>query len=570
MKAAIQSLLISACLLCAVTGQAANVAVSGLPVATTLLQGDDFLVNITNAGLGTYTTKRINAFNLVRSAILSSNRTFQDLLFCPTNTYVPSGVTASGTVGTFLFTLTAGTTVRPNGTNWHTGDNILFSTFGPEQYRITQVLSSTQFTVKQQLKHTYSSAAITLFSPDFVVITDNNNNPHAYIEGDGSYTVDTEAGGLANSGVLGLNAGTNSVAWDISTDAFGHNRTGWEPTGVINQGMPFSMDLGAPGDTLRLLYDGTTDVRALTNVSKGFIAVDVPESYFVPAFATASQTISGTIHGARLTASGSVFVSPVAPGYTIVIGGTDAYVISKIISATVADVDMLLSANYSASAFAILPAHQLYNTITPSPAGFVTQDGSVGVVGENLANAQTALRFSNDTNSFSVRPHLETEGTRLEFYSEQNGQPVFALNEFAPGDSLHVEANGHVGVTYGLTNIHGSTVNVDLALACSNSVSAKQFIATQVNISGSNIDWTAGDKFYKILSASTPFVFSNVADGDEPIIVSITDPSTYVVTWTGVVWPGGTPPTQTVSGHTDIYTFVRMNGTNFGTVVQNF
>lgn len=82
-----------------------------------------------------------------------------------------------------------------------------------------------------------------------------------------------------------------------------------------------------------------------------------------------------------------------------------------------------------------------------------------------------------------------------------------------------------------------------------------------------NIDWSAGETYRKTLSSgSNTFTFSNQADG-MTIVVALTG-SSSTVTWPGgVKWAGGTPPTQTASG-TDIYTFVNMNGTIYGSVVQ--
>jgi hypothetical protein len=86
-----------------------------------------------------------------------------------------------------------------------------------------------------------------------------------------------------------------------------------------------------------------------------------------------------------------------------------------------------------------------------------------------------------------------------------------------------------------------------------------------------DIDWNASSGTHsKTLSANTTFTFSNVVDG-KTIIVAVTNTaSNYTVTWPTVSWPGGTAPTQTVGAKTDIYTFVRIGSTTFGTVVQNF
>jgi hypothetical protein len=92
-------------------------------------------------------------------------------------------------------------------------------------------------------------------------------------------------------------------------------------------------------------------------------------------------------------------------------------------------------------------------------------------------------------------------------------------------------------------------------------------IATQA-ISASAIDWSTGSVFTKsITSTNTTFTFSNISSG-QTIVVRITA-TTGTVTWPTVKWPGGTPPTQTVSG-TDVYTFVNDGTNTYGSYVQAF
>jgi hypothetical protein len=91
-----------------------------------------------------------------------------------------------------------------------------------------------------------------------------------------------------------------------------------------------------------------------------------------------------------------------------------------------------------------------------------------------------------------------------------------------------------------------------------------------VTISAAAINWASSSSFFKSISANTTFTFSNTTDG-QTIVVAITNTSgTATVTWPGTVqWPGGNVPTQTVNG-TDVYTFVDILGTIYGSVLQNF
>ena len=89
-------------------------------------------------------------------------------------------------------------------------------------------------------------------------------------------------------------------------------------------------------------------------------------------------------------------------------------------------------------------------------------------------------------------------------------------------------------------------------------------------ISASDIDWNASQTHSKTLSANTTFTFSNATDG-QTIVVAITNTaSNYTVTWPTVSWSGGVAPTQTTGAKTDIWTFVKIGSTIYGSVVQNF
>lgn len=89
-------------------------------------------------------------------------------------------------------------------------------------------------------------------------------------------------------------------------------------------------------------------------------------------------------------------------------------------------------------------------------------------------------------------------------------------------------------------------------------------------IASTAIDWSAASTFTKTLSANTTFTFSNATDG-QTIVVRITNTaSNYTVTWPTVSWSGGTAPVQTVGAKSDVYTFINIGGTYFGSAVQNF
>ncbi len=94
---------------------------------------------------------------------------------------------------------------------------------------------------------------------------------------------------------------------------------------------------------------------------------------------------------------------------------------------------------------------------------------------------------------------------------------------------------------------------------------------TSQSISASNIDWAQGNLFTKTLAANTTFTFSNQVSG-QVVVVRVTNTvANYTVTWpVGVLWSGGTAPTQTVGAKSDVYTFVYDGTTTYGSAVQDF
>jgi hypothetical protein len=94
-----------------------------------------------------------------------------------------------------------------------------------------------------------------------------------------------------------------------------------------------------------------------------------------------------------------------------------------------------------------------------------------------------------------------------------------------------------------------------------------QPINSQSTISASAVDWTF-THLYKTLGANTTFTFSNAADGKTIVIAITNTASNYTVTWPTVDWGSAGAPVQRVGAVTDIYTFVRINGTIYGSARQ--
>lgn len=87
--------------------------------------------------------------------------------------------------------------------------------------------------------------------------------------------------------------------------------------------------------------------------------------------------------------------------------------------------------------------------------------------------------------------------------------------------------------------------------------------------SGVALDWLVSKNYNVTITTNTTFSFANTLDGRK-LVVAVHATGSDSVTWpAGIKWPAGSPPTQTASG-TDIYTFLDIGGTIFGTVSQAF
>lgn len=87
--------------------------------------------------------------------------------------------------------------------------------------------------------------------------------------------------------------------------------------------------------------------------------------------------------------------------------------------------------------------------------------------------------------------------------------------------------------------------------------------------SGTSVDWSLSSSFSKTLSANTTFTFANATDGQVIVMTVLNTASNYTVTWPTVSWSGGSAPTQTTGAKTDVYTFMKVGSTIFGSAVQN-
>lgn len=192
----------------------------------------------------------------------------------PSNIFAGLG-TLSGVSGGNVFTI-SGSTCAAMGLA--TGYNIQSPNTGLPQYRINTILNTTQFTTFQAVDSHDTTVATYMVYPNAMRLNDINGNQHGTIENDSSISVDTEKGGLANSGAFYLNAGSNTVRINIETDTYGFNTVGFQMAagtlagGLFKNVYPLSVSVMAPDKCFEVLPDGTDSVGVgLTNRLGSFL-----------------------------------------------------------------------------------------------------------------------------------------------------------------------------------------------------------------------------------------------------------------------------------------------------------
>lgn len=95
-----------------------------------------------------------------------------------------------------------------------------------------------------------------------------------------------------------------------------------------------------------------------------------------------------------------------------------------------------------------------------------------------------------------------------------------------------------------------------------------------INVTESvDIDWDYANIFSRTISTDTTFTFSNTKDG-QSIYVRVKQDATgsWGVTWPGtILWPNRSSPTMsTAENSVDLYMFVQISGTVYGSYAQNY
>lgn len=153
------------------------------------------------------------------------------------------------------------------------------------------------------------------------------------------------------------------------------------------------------------------------------------------------------------------------------------------------------------------------------------------------------------------------------------------------GSNLQVQItniiNGETSLSTGVTSLNLLTGGITLVQKGGITITT---VGQTINISGANlagnnppsvvftnnIDWSTSNTFSGINTNSTlNLSFSNPSDG-QTISVLFNNVSSGLINWPAITkWPNSVIPVP-VSGNTDIYTFININGNIYSTAIQNF
>lgn len=218
--------------------------------------------------------------------------------------------------------------------------------------------------------------------------------------------------------------------------------------------------------------------------------------------------------------------------------------------------------------------------VTVPSAGVVTSDGSVLGSSATLVHEKGGLEADVSAYSGLVKisggaTSAVALGAGVETFL---GTPSGANLASALTSALPISkgGTGATSVSSGLVKSNGSTFSSVTApsgtvvgTTDTQTLTAKTYVAATTAMGALDVDWSTGNVFSKTLSAGgNTITFSNTSAGQVITVVLTSNGGGSTVTWPTVAWSGGAAPTQTSTG-VDVYTFVKVGSTIYGSVVQD-
>lgn len=138
------------------------------------------------------------------------------------------------------------------------------------------------------------------------------------------------------------------------------------------------------------------------------------------------------------------------------------------------------------------------------------------------------------------------------------------------GTNALVISGSNVGVG---TNTPADRLTVVGNTTISGTLSTTRLVSKNVVVgSGTTaIDWSLGDVFFRALTASTTFTFTNSLPGQRITVAVSNTAANYTVTWPSTLrWPASAAPVQTTGVKIDLYTFTNINNLIYGIRDANY
>jgi hypothetical protein len=489
--------------------------ISGIP-ATNVLNAADVAILNSSVGGGNFATRTMTMlqfFSLANSLLPTIHTNFQQFLSpsnkviatmwgVPTNTSNGLGTIFSSAQNVFLLsnTTAAANFILP-------GTQIQFPpAFGNGQAWVDGIIDQTHLLIHPW---GFNVAAGTWTNyPPLQVWTDINGVIQGGVESDG--TIFTMCGGIGGpgTGTFGNETGGGLILEDglssikvsmLSADGAGPLYGESFMLYSINRpgGQIMVVSAAAPNYSFGILQNGAASFEnSITNDTGAPVTIEMAQfpqgstnggGIYLPGSNTITPagTISGT-NGYALLGASSYNFNPNMIGEHISVGGAD-YTITGMPFPfgnphLVTTFPVVLSAPTGAS----FTLEQ--NTLTSADAtggGSFNASAAISQTGEIVAtgavnNSGQGILIADGTNSVRINTVLQVEGPRLEFQNLLT-HAMLALNQFAPGDSLAVKADGEVSMPNGITNANGSTVPINLPVVIAGTAKATGLITTLTN-----------------------------------------------------------------------------------------
>lgn len=206
-----------------------------------------------------------------------------------------------------------------------------------------------------------------------------------------------------------------------------------------------------------------------------------------------------------------------------------------------------------------------------------TQQGNIPVVAIPATPDPEVVVVADPTERGTTAPQklnqllIQTTDAANGNFSVWSAIGLFAGNWTLKTGSLASQNANAVSITGGSVSGIVPIAIADGGTASSTAAAARQNLALASAMPDSSvIDWLDSDNQFDNPFTDVVYTFDNEADGLK-IDIAINMGSGFTITWpSNVKWVGGTPPTPSGVALTDVYTFKRINGNTFGSVVLGY